>query len=234
MRKILLSTAVAVSLLGSAAQAELMITAAGGSTGDVVQFEAKFANLPNFTGDTNKGANTVEFLNLNASGTGYGPQLIGTDGQGQADIVCTGDCVSDNTGGLNGHLLNGLEIKLPAPIGATTMIFNLDFGVGSVAIVAEDNLGNLFSHTLGPGSNFFRVDAVANTNEAITDVKIFEAGTGAGGFFGWNDLKQPRIAACTLGVDCRVAPAPEPTSIAVLGVGLLGLGCLARTRKRSS
>src|SRR5215469_3168613 len=223
-------------LAGSPANANLVITAAGGSTGDVVQFEQHISapGFPEIDGDTNKGANTVQFLNLNATATGYGPELLGTSGSGQADVTCVANCISDNKGGANGFQLDGMEIRMVAPIAATTMIFNLDFGEGSVAIVAQDNFGNLFTDTLKNGSNFFRVDAVAGSGEVITVVKIFEnAPDPSSGFFGWNDLKQPRILACTENVDCPTQTSvPEPTPVAMLGVGLLGMGMI-RLRKRT-
>lgn len=71
--------------------------------------------------------------------------MIGTDGKGQADIVCTSGCNTFSTGGANGAQLTGLEIKLGAGLGATEFIGNLDFGEGTANIQVSDQLGGAFT-----------------------------------------------------------------------------------------
>src|SRR5262249_35780832 len=106
----------------------------------------------------------------------------------------------------------------------------IDFGEGTANIVVQDQFGTPFTYILGNGQNFFTLDAI--NNEVITDIKIFKSAP-AGGNWGFNDLKQPRIGGlCTL-VGATCTPIPEPGTIAMFGLGLLGLGLVKARRRRS-
>jgi hypothetical protein len=116
----------------------------------------------------------VQFLSLSSTRTGPGNELISTNGQGRADIICTSNCGTDSTGGANGSQLTGLEIKLGSGFGASQFIGNLNFGEGAAAIQVSDQLGVTFNYVLGNAQNFLTLDAA--NNGVITDIKIFESG----------------------------------------------------------
>ncbi|HKD47891.1 MAG TPA: PEP-CTERM sorting domain-containing protein [Rhizomicrobium sp.] len=197
-----------------------------------ILFGAKDNNLTSLTGQTKKTSTTVTFDVIS------GTEEIGTNGIGQADVICTMNCGTDSKGGANGMQLTNLDIAVQSGFGATDFIGNLDFGEGTALIDVTDQTGATFDYTLGNGQNFFTLTATGG--EVITDIHITEEALNSKGFFGWNDLKQPRISGiCTLtGDTCTpVSPPPpppgipEPSTVAVLGVGLLGTVWFVRRRK---
>jgi PEP-CTERM motif-containing protein len=251
VRKLLLTTAlIAAPLVAAPWDAHANITfnpnpgpALPGAEENVI-FEAPDL-VPGTTqiGDTNKTDTNVTFDTVFAKGAGsHGGagtgQFIAADGIGHANLQCVAGgtaCVNLGTGGLNGHLINSLEMKPTDPTtGWGDALLNLDFGTGTANIFVKDNLGNNFSFTLSNGQNKFSL--LASDGEAITDIQITQL-TGSAGPFGFNLLKQPDISGvCTIGTTgCEPIPfsTPEPTSIAILGVGLLGLGFLTRNRRNT-
>jgi hypothetical protein len=247
LSKILAGAALAAVLAGvGPAKADFTFSPTGGSTGDVVQFEQQFTNVPSFFGDANKFNSAVEFLTIPGAPEppGVGPQTgIGTDGNGQADVVCNAGCNPYTHGGLKGSDMTNLEIKPGTGLAFSEFIGNLEFGTGTASIIVDDQFGNAFSYTLGNGSNFFTLtgipDPVTHIDEVITDIKIefssVDSSPGGSGTFAWEDFKQPRITLCTMNADmtCSVVPPlPEPSTMAVLGVGLAGLGLVGLRRRR--
>jgi PEP-CTERM motif len=233
MKRLLTTTALVcgVALGGLApAHATILFSPTGGSTGDVVQFESQFAGQTAFFGDVNQGATPVEFNTI--AGALNGETGIGTNGKGQADIVCSTGCGTDAKGGANGMQLTDLEIKITGGFAVTKFIGNLDFGEGTANIKVTDQMGAVFNYTLGNGQNFFTLTAI--NNEVITDIQITESAPDNHGDFGWNDFKQPRVeGVCTLvGTTCTPVSTPEPASIALLGLGLLGTAAAASRKRR--
>jgi hypothetical protein len=195
------------------------------------------------TGDTNQTNSPVIFdttftagpgsMGMNGSG-----QNIAADGIGQGNIVCEAGgtpCV-DNSSSLNSSAstqLNSLEMKPGPGFAWTDVVANPDFGIGTMNVFVQDNMGNNFDFVLTKGSNFFTLTATGG--EVITDVQMSQE-VGTSGPFGWNDFKQPRVSGvCTLvGATCTALPVPEPRSIAILVTALAGLGWLGWRRRSAA
>jgi hypothetical protein len=227
MRKLLLATVFSLAAMASVgtAQADFVFTEGNnpGAVEENILFGAKYTNVQSLTGFTNQTGAPVTFSSLTGSN-----QLIGTNGIGQADIICTANCNTFSTGGANGAQLTNLEIKVGAGFGATDFIGNLDFGEGTANIVVVDQFGASFQYILSQGQNFFTLNAI--NGEVIKDIQI--SSYTAGQNFGFNLFKQPRISGiCTLQGD-TCTPVAEPASLAVLGVGLAALGIVTRRRQR--
>jgi hypothetical protein len=189
-------------------------------------------------GDTNRTQTNVIFDTTFAKGTGSmggsgTGQFLVADGIGHANLVCTtGGTACFDGGGTHNTQLTSLEMKPEAGFGWGDAQMNLDFGEGTANVFVTDNMGNNFSFTLGNGQNKFNL--LGTNGEVITDIQVTQL-TGSSGPFGFDMLKQPDISnVCTLtgnGTCTPIIATPEPTSLAVMGVGLLGLTFFARRRR---
>jgi len=234
-RSALLATSVAIGVAtaGGAAHAGFLFspTNSPSASEQNILFGPKFVDVTALTGLTNATHTPIEFNTI--SGALDGEAEIGTNGDGQADIVCNVGCGTDSKGGANGAQLTDLEIKLGTGFGATDFIGNLDFGEGTVQIAVTNAMGGVFDYILSNGQNFFTLNATGG--DVITDIQITEIAPDPSGNFGWNDLKQPRISGiCALsGATCTAIPVPEPASLGIFGAGLVALGWFAMRRKAS-
>lgn len=229
MRKLLLASAFGLGL-PVAAQATITFSATNDPqpSEQTIQFESPQTGT-SFTGDTNKTLSPVIFdttftKDPASLGTGGDSSVLLGQGQGQSHLTCVANCPTPGT-------TRTLEMRPGGGTAWTDVIGNPSNGTGPVNVFARDNLGNNFDYTLTQGSNFFTL--TAHGGEVITDVQITMVGSG-----GWTDFQQPRVSGvCTLvtSTSCTPIPfnTPEPAGMAVLGVGLLGLGFAVRYRRRS-
>ena len=119
--------------------------------------------------------------------------------------------------------LSNLTITPAGGLSFTDFIGNLNNGSGTadITVFYTGGVGSqtTFAFALGNGQNFFTL--LAGTGETFTSIDINVIG---GGF---DRFDQPRVS----GVGPGVTIIPEPSSIALLGTGLLGIAGLARLRR---
>jgi hypothetical protein len=234
MTRTLLALASLGLALGGSAHATIMFSPTNSPSGDeqTIQFESPITGL-SITGDTNQTQSPVIFDSTftagsgSTGGNGTGQELMG-QGQGQSHITCAaGGTACTNNGGSMATQLESLEMKPGGGTAWTDVVANPSNGTGDMNVFVQDNMGNNFDFTLTNGSNFFTL--TASGGEVITDVQMTMS---AGG--GWNDFQQPRVSGvCTLvGTTCTPIPTPEPTSLAILGSALVGMGMWYRRRPR--
>ncbi len=128
--------------------------------------------------------------------------------QGQAEIQ-----------GVDGSIQN-LKIFLTGGGTFKDLIINPECPPGSGScgsvLVTVQAANSTFTYNLGNGQNFLTITATGG--DSITSVTLDATG--------FEDLNQPRIS----GVAGPGVPIPEPTTILLIGLGLIGLGAVRRIK----
>ena len=243
MKRLLTTTAIVAGALWFGAPAHATINFALGNNPQADEQNVFFTQadlIPGThqTGSVSGGVVDVEFSTVFAKGTGSNGgagtgQFITANGIGQADIVCApgGAACVNNGGGADNAQLTSIQITPEAGFGFHDFIGNPTHGHGTMNVFAQDNFGNNFTFTLNQGQDFFTLTTA--DNEAITNIQLTQL-AGSTGPFGFSDLAQPRVSGvCALGTaTCEpVISVAEPASLAMLGVGILGLGFVASRRR---
>lgn len=239
IKKVLLAAGLLLALAGTA-QAGIMFTAGNNPepNEENILFGAKYTGVTSITGHTNGSGVGVDFYTLPGGNTS-----IGTNGIGQADIVCTGGCGTYSKGGANGAQLTALGIRVEDGWAFHDFIGNLRFGEGTAKITVTDGGGTDFDFLLGNGQNFFTL--VSDGSDVMTNILITEFAGNDKGYWGFNDFKQPRISGlCELGAEnCGVVinpnctdncpiDVPESPTLPLMAAGLMGLGLVVARRKK--
>lgn len=228
MRKTLLLSGAALMIAAGTARADIIFTEGNHPQSDEqnILFGAGETGTT-LTGQVDHTGASVLFSSL----TG---QTLTQTAKGQAQIFCSANCVDNSPPPGTASQLDSIEMKAGtlngSPTGWLDAIINLDFGTGDALVKVTDNLNATFTYALKSGSNFLTMVAV--NGEFITDIQVTAANDGD---FGFNLFKQPRVSGlCILGEGgCTVVDTPEPTTLALLGAGLLGLG-LTKRRKETA
>jgi hypothetical protein len=159
----------------------------------------------------------VDHTGIGAIFTSLTGQTLQQNAQGQADVF---NALNPNGGNVNcatqlSLCLTSMDFHLANFLGFGDFMVNLASGVGTATVIANDNQGNTYTYTLGPGQNFFSLLAV--DGQLITDVKVLAPG-------GFNDYKQPRVS------EVQGVTLPEPSVLLLLGTVLGAIGITSRKR----
>jgi hypothetical protein len=159
----------------------------------------------------------VDHTGIGAIFTSLTGQTLQQNAQGQADVF---NALNSNGGNVNcatqlSLCLTSMDFHLANFLGFGDFMVNLVSGVGTATVIANDNQGNTYTYTLGPGQNFFSLLAI--DGQLITDVKVLAPG-------GFNDYKQPRVS------EVQGVTLPEPNVLLLLGTVLGAIGVTARKR----
>ena len=134
-------------------------------------------------------------------------ESLSTGGLGQAFFMATTGTITNATFSVPSHTFDDF-------------IFDPHNGSGAAVVTAVANDGSFTDDiTLGNGQNFLTI--TTNGGETLSSVEISAPG-------GFDTYDQPRVSGIS-----GVTILPEPPSLALLGLSLMGVGLLSRLRRKT-
>ena len=198
-----------VSVLAGPATADIIVESGVNNQGTDNVNLIQEANAPDVAGTVGNTSVLAEFVS--SSGTG----LLSADPSGQATV----------SGGTGNSPFTNLEFSLDGGETFTRAVFNINAATDGQTTIHVEGInisGGVFEQDVtvdANGQNFFTVTAINGQLMTLIDLTAFDGAT-------FQDVRQVRIG---LGESTSV---PEPTTLMLLGSGLVAVGMLGRRLRK--
>lgn len=213
VRKFLIALAIVgiVSLAGGIAKADIVVVTGVNNQGTDNVLLNPATNVTTVTGVVGQNNLVVNFQSSSGSG------LLNANPSGQATV----------SGGTGNTALTQLTFSLANNATFTRAVFNINASTGGSVLIHVEGInitGGFFEDDFtvdANGQNFFTVTAI--NGQLIQSISL----TGINGAV-FQDIRQVRLGGGEV-----VQTVPEPTTMLLLGSGLMGVAAVFRKRRKS-